>query len=278
MKSIVEACRVAVCMLAGLTLIGCSGGEGIDAKLSSESETAYRASLNKAWLKMSDEEQNAYNWAVNNLSLDMFLVKYPNATPREVINRQADEYIKAVNERISTTTAEYAQKKTELEAQEANLAQLDAELGKITASNIAIARSSSFGHPEIRYTVMNNSRFNISKAYWNAWVFVDGEQTSNRSCRVFGFFKSDGGLSAGKTLNARHSLFSGCDAWKTLEVQNAKQLQYQMEIDKTSVEDFGERKIRPTYSPTKADYEKQLQQDAENVAAAVKIKTDLKNK
>lgn len=272
----IKARSAAACVLAGLVLFGCGSGEGIDAKLASESEAAYRTSLNKAWLKMSAEEQSSYNWAVNNLSLDMFLVKYPNATPREVINRQADEYIKAVNEQIATTTAEYAQQKKTLDEQEATLAQIDAELGKITASSIAIVRAAPFGDPEIRYSVTNNSRFNVSKAYLNAWVFVDGEQTSNRSCRIFGYFKSDGGLSAGKTLIARHTLFSGCDAWKTLEVKNAKQLQYKMEIDKASVEDFGERKIRPTYSPTKADYEKQLKKDAENVAAAVKIKADLK--
>lgn len=272
----VKARSAAACVVATLVLLGCGSGEGLDAKLASESEAAYRTSLNKAWLKMSTEEQNAYNWAVDNLSMDMFLVKYPKATPREVINRQADEYIKSVTERIAKTTAEYAQQKKTLDEQEAHLAQVDAELGKITASSIAIVRGAAFGDPEIRYTVTNNSRYNVSKAYFNAWVFVDGEQQSNRSCRVFGYFKSAGGLSAGKTLNARHSLFSGCDAWKTLEVKNAKQLQYQMEIDKESVEDFGERKIRPSYSPTKADYEQRLKQDADNVAAAVKIKADLK--
>ncbi|MFC7288500.1 hypothetical protein ACFQPC_10670 [Herminiimonas glaciei] len=276
MKSMVKARSAVACVVASLVLLGCGSGEGIDAKLASDSEAAYRTSLNKAWLKMSADEQNSYNWAVNNLGLDMFLVKYPNATPREVINRQADEYIKAVNERIATTAAEYAQKKKTLDEQEAILAQVDAELGKITTSAIAIVRGASFGDPEIRYTITNNSRFNVSKAYLNAWVFVDGEQTSNRGCRVFGYFKGDGGLSAGKTLNARHNMFSSCDAWKTLEVKNARQLQYQMEIDKESVEDFGERKIRPSFSPTKADYEKQLKQDAENVAAAVKIKADLK--
>jgi hypothetical protein len=276
MKAMVKARSAAACVVASLVLLGCGSGEGLDAKLASESEAAYRTSLNKAWLKMSTEEQNAYNWAVDNLSMDMFLVKYPKATPREVINRQADEYIKSVTERIAKTTAEYAQQKKTLDEQEANLAQVDAELGKITASSIAIVRGAAFGDPEIRYTVSNNSRYNVSKAYFNAWVFVDGEQQSNRSCRVFGYFKSAGGLSAGKTLNARHSLFSGCDAWKTLEVKNAKQLQYQMEIDKESAEDFGERKIRPSYSPTKADYERRLKQDADNVAAAVKIKADLK--
>lgn len=272
----VKARSAAACVVASLVLLGCGSGEGLDAKLASESEAAYRTSLNKAWLKMSTEEQNAYNWAVDNLSMDMFLVKYPKATPREVINRQADEYIKSVTERIAKTTAEYAQQKKTLDEQEAHLAQVDAELGKITASSIAIVRGSAFGTPEIRYTVTNNSRYNVSKAYLNAWVFVDGEPRSNRSCRVFGYFKSDGGLAAGKTLVTRHSLFSGCDAWKTLEVKNARQLQYQMEIDKESVEDFGERKIRPSYSPTKADYEQRLKQDADNVAAAVKIKADLK--
>lgn len=276
MEAIVNVRSAGACVLAGLVLFGCGRGEGIDARLASESEAAYRTSLNKAWLKMSAEEQSSYNWAVGNLNMDMFLVKYPNATPREVINRQADEYIKEVNERIATTTAEYAKKKKTLDEQEAILAQVDAELNKISASSIAIVRDRSFGDPEIRYTVTNNSRFNVSKAYLNAWVFVDGEQKSNRACRVFGYFKSDGGLSVGKTLVARHSLFSDCDAWKTLEVKNAKQLQYQMEIDKDSVEDFGERKIRPTFSPTKADFEQQLKQDAENVAAAVKVKADLK--
>ena len=276
MKAIVKGRTVVVCAVVGIVLFGCGSGEGIDAKLATDSEAAYRTSLNTAWLKMSAEEQNSYNWAVGNLNLDMFLVKYPRATPREVINRQADEYIKTANERIVATTAEYAKQKKTLDEQEAILAKVDSELNKITASSISIARGYSFGDPEIRYTVTNNSHFNVSKAYLNAWVFVDGEKTSHRSCHVFGYFKSDGGLSAGKTLATRHSLFSGCDAWKTLEVKNAKQLQYQMEIDKDSVEDFGERKIRPTFSPTKADFEQQLKQDAENIEAAVKMKASLK--
>lgn len=276
MNTIFKARSVVAYALVSIILFGCGGGEGVDAKLATESETAYRASLNKAWLKMSGEEQNAYNWAVGNLALDMFMVKYPRATPREVINRQADEYIKSVTERMATTTAEYARQKKTLDEQEAILAEVDTELDKITASSIAIVRGGSFGDPEIRYTVTNNSRFDVSKAYLDAWVFVDGEANSQRSCRVFGYFKSDGGLSAGKTLVARHNMFSGCSAWKTLEVKNAKQLQYQMQIDKGSVEDFGERKIRPSFSPTRADFEQQLKQDAENIAATVKMKADLK--
>ena len=119
MKAMVKARSAAACVVASLVLLGCGSGEGLDAKLASESEAAYRTSLNKAWLKMSAEEQNAYNWAVDNLSMDMFLVKYPKATPREVINRQADEYIKSVTERIAKTAAEYAQQKKTLDEQEA---------------------------------------------------------------------------------------------------------------------------------------------------------------
>ena len=46
MKAMVKARSAAACVVASLVLLGCGSGEGLDAKLASESEAAYRTSLN----------------------------------------------------------------------------------------------------------------------------------------------------------------------------------------------------------------------------------------
>jgi len=97
-----------IALLMTFVLTGCD--RGVDVKLSGLNETAYRASLNRAWQDMTGDQQRAYNWAVSDLSLKSLAAKYPEMTPRKVIEREADEYIARQTKKIPELKAELAAK------------------------------------------------------------------------------------------------------------------------------------------------------------------------
>ncbi|CAM5543975.1 hypothetical protein [Eoetvoesiella caeni] len=65
----------AVSLGLAVFLAGC-GGKGVDKKIATDSEAAYRKTLDEAWVDMSAAQQSAYNWAVSNYSLEGLIEAY----------------------------------------------------------------------------------------------------------------------------------------------------------------------------------------------------------
>lgn len=259
---------------AVLFLSGC--GKGIDAKLATESEPAYRASLNRAWQEMSAEQQEAYNWAVSNFTLEQLVAKYPSMTPRTVISKESDEYIKLKTQQVAATTADFASNADRLAREEKMLRDVEAELAKLVVTGAGIANKSFGFGKEFVFVTKNDSQFDISSATWDAWLFIDGEQKSDRHCRVRAYYKIHGGLPRGKSVKYAFDVgFMDCNNWDTLEVRNAKNKQFQLKLDNASVENFSEKKVLPTFSPTRADYEKSIKAAKDEIEVAMKAKATL---
>jgi hypothetical protein len=257
-----------------LGLSGC--GKGVDAKLATENEQAYRPSLNKAWQDMSPEQQQAYNWAVSNFSLEQLVAKYPSMTPRTVINKEADEYIKLKTQEVASITAELTKNAERLAQEEKSVRGVTAELAKITATGIGISNKSFGIAKEFVFVTQNDSQFDVSSAQWDAWLFIDDEQKSDRHCSVRAYYKVYGGLPHGKSLKYSFDVgFMDCTNWDTLEVKNAKTKRFKLELDNASVENFGEKKILPHYSTTRADYENAIKKAKDEIEVAMKAKATL---
>lgn len=258
--------QIGASVLGLVLLAGCTG-KGLDAPLTTTDEASYRASLDAAWVDMTEPQQAAFNWAVSDLNLQQLAAKYPSVTPREVIRREADEYLERKTQQAAQITAELAAKAEQLAAQEAALQEVEAELAKISATGQTIQDRFGFGKDFV-YEVRNGSRFNLSSAQWNAWLYLNDEDTSTRHCKVYGNFKHHGGLRAASSMQQTFEVgFMHCENWNTLEVQNAKNKQYLMELEPASVKNFDEQPILPARSTTRADYETAIaaaQQEAEN--------------
>lgn len=76
---------------------------------------------------------------------------------------------------------------------------VDAELAKISATGIGINNSFGFGK-EFVFLTKNDSQFDISYASWDAWLFINGEEKSDRHCKVSAYYKINGGLPRGKSM------------------------------------------------------------------------------
>ena len=246
-----------ICVGLVMALSGC--GKGVDAKLSTTNDVAYRASLNRAWVDMSAEQQLAYNWAVRYLSIEQLVAKYPSITPRRVVNTEADDHIALKTQELVTITAELAKNAERFDREDKSLREVSAELAKVNATGVGIkAATFGFGRTFV-FVTKNDSRFDISSARWNAWLFIDGEQRSERHCALHAFYKVHGGLPRGESLEYAFNVgFMDCRNWDTLEVRNATKLQFKLELDPASVEDFGEKTILPHFPLTRARYEKAM--------------------
>lgn len=265
----------AVSLGLAVFLAGC-GGKGVDKKIATDSEAAYRKTLDEAWVDMSAAQQSAYNWAVSNYSLEGLIEAYPAITPRKVIDTEADLYIKHHTAEIATVTANLAGDAARLESEERHLKEVTEELGKIVIQPIGL-KAGIFGDATLEYVVRNGSKYDVSSVRFDAWVFVDGEERSDRKCELYGFFKREGGLASGKSLKLLATPRGmNCRSWNTLEVQKAKALSYRADIDVESVENFADKRILPELSkPTRSDYEQAIERSEEAIATAVRAKASL---
>lgn len=240
-----------------LFLLGCSKG-GVDASLSSKNEHAYRETLNRAWVKMTPEQQEAFNWAVSNFTLEQLFNKYEELTPRSVITAEANEYIALQQKKIFAATKEMTKNAAELLEQEKILKEVTEELAEITVSGTSLKKD-IWGKEEVAYTVQNDSAYNLTSMLWDAWLFIDSEAQSTRHCTVYSGFKHDGGLPSGKARQRTVAMDNfGCAAWDTLEVKNAKTLSFRFDLKPESVKDFAEKTILPDYRVTRQSYQERI--------------------
>ncbi len=270
-----RAFRLLIFFAGALLLAGC--GKGIDARLSVNDERSYRESLNKAWEVMTDEQKNAFNWAVSNLSLDEFFRRYPKSTPRDVISSEADAYIKLKTEALAKVTAEYARDAAKLAEQERVTKNTLDELAKITVRSAVMGKDSFFRSVRLTFVTDNGSRYGVSNADWDAWLFLDNNEKPSASCRISAYYKTDGGLDSGKSKSYSTSrLGFDCRDWDTIEIQRAKLRNVVMELVPESVQDFGERKILPQFEVSRASYETAMKDLKAEIQAAENYKAVLK--
>lgn len=268
--------KIYVILTVGLYVLLSGCGKGVDAKLATTNEQAYRVSLNAAWQDMNAEQQNAYNWAVSNFTLEQLIAKYPSLTPRMVITREADEYIKVKTQEIAEITADLTKNADRLAEEEKIVRDVDAELTKIGATGVGINNSFGFGK-EFVFITKNDSQFDISSASWDAWLFINGEEKSDRHCKVSAYYKVHGGLPRGKSMKYSFDIgFMNCNNWDTLEVKNAKSKQFKLELDRDSVENFAEKKVRPHFSTTRVTYENRINAAKSEIESAMEAKVALK--
>jgi hypothetical protein len=231
-------------------LLGACGGKGIDRKLDTgHGPDAYKTSLGEAVKDMTQEDGEAFDWAVSDLSIEALNQRYPNATPRSIIQGES----KLMRDRAP-------QQITQLESVKPKYDAILAEMTKLTTSNAVLTMERNFHglQPTVVAQIQNNSRLPVSQLKWRASLYLDDQKTPvatsdildvyNNSFKGNSMFGSPqqvdaGGLPAGATAKRSFTIgfVSGDPNWTTLEVQNAKARRVLLEPIVESVKDFGNR-------------------------------------
>ncbi|HUH88506.1 MAG TPA: hypothetical protein VL003_10740 [Pusillimonas sp.] len=266
---------VSLGLASAFVLSGC-GKAGIDKNIVTDSEANYQKTLSAAWASMTPAQQEAYNWAVRNFTLEQLTATYSTITPRKLIENEAEYSIKRHSAEIGESTKGLAKHAQRWAQEEQQVESATTELNKITFTPIGFVRNRFSGKMDFEYMVRNGSTYDVSFLAFDAWVLVDAEEGAGRHCRVLGVFAHRGGLPSGKTLKTSFEPGFECRAWRTPEVQNAHNLSYRFEVDVNSVKDFGERKILPELTrPLRSDFERTIKHSEEAIAAAMRAKASL---
>lgn len=221
--------RPRAALVLPLTFMLAACGSGVDKKLDTTSADTYRASLDVAAKDMSDKDKQAFDWAVQDLTVDDIRRRYPSSTPREIIRAEAKE----VND---TYPARIKQLEAALPRYDAALAQIKA----ITVTGAAFTLGKDFFglQPKITATVHNGSNLPVSSLKWHAELYVDDGKDPVAESDPTDVYEH--GLNPGATADRKFTIgfVSGDAAWKTLAIQNAKTTRVVLTVKPDSVEDF----------------------------------------
>lgn len=226
--------KFCITAMALMILCGCSS-KGLDKDLKTgEGKEAFGASLNEALKDMSQEEKEAFAWAVSDLNLDSLHQKYPNASPREIIRGE----VKMVQEAAP-------KKLKELEEEKLKYDPILADLKNIKAQSIEFSLPKDFHglQPTINATITNNSKFAVSFLQWFAELYVDGKAAPVATAELSDAYNNSNGLNPGASVKRSFTVgfVVGDSRWTTLEIQNAKNRVVKLTIIPESVRDFSDK-------------------------------------
>jgi len=267
-------------------LIPAAYAAGLDTTLSTADSVAYRHSLDEAWKHMSEAQQKAYNWAVGDASLGTLASKYPELTPRKVIERETEDYIARKTASIADMQAELAADADKLAREEKIVLAALAELAKVTISETGFQKiPDASGREELRFnfTVNNASQSSLASAKWDARLFLNDKEQTGRYCQITTNYSQTGGLASGNSnagfVTITPAKGSGattqCPQWNTPEVQQAASPIVKITLDPGSALDLGNTPILPHFSPVRADYERNIASEQEDLKTAQKMRAAL---
>lgn len=226
-------CKLFAVALSALLLAACAGP--MDSHLvTDQGEAAYFASLNPMFAQMTPEQQEAFNWSVSDLSIAQLHQRYPNASPRQVIQGET---------RLVSTS--YPERIAALQPQREAFERLQTELGQLRSDNVQLRIVQDFHglQPWLRADFHNASTLSFSTSGWTARLYLD---TANEPVASYSFtlnHRRRGGLLPGETESHDIPLgfVSGDAAWMTLEVRNASRRRVEIAPSDEGNTDLGER-------------------------------------
>ena len=199
-------------------------------------EAQFNASLEAIYPKLTADQQEAFHWAVGDYNLGGLDRDYPNGSPRQIVQGQARRLMPSLSDRIR-----------ELEQQKAQQQAILADLAHIEAlAPTFVIEPSDFGQqPTIRAVIKNGSSRVISKARWEAAMYLDNRPRPVIKSVVLDDYRRRGGLAPGASLSTTIPLEMafGDNAWKSLEIQQARSRHVTLKALPESVLDEGGRPV-----------------------------------
>ena len=197
-------------------------------------QAAYFARLNPLFAQMTPAQQEAFNWAVSDLSIDQLQQRYPDASPRQVIQSETRLVSDTYPERIAA-----------LQPQLQAFQQLQEQLGQLRSDNVQFRIEQDFHglQPSLRADFHNASGLSFSTTGWTARMYLDGADAPVASYSFTLNHRRRGGLLPGETESHDIHLgfVSGDPAWMTLEIRKASQRRVEIVRSEQGNTDLGER-------------------------------------
>lgn len=219
--------------LSALLLAACAGP--MDSHLvTGQGDAAYFARLDPLFAQMTPAQQEAFNWSVSDLSIDQLHQRYPNASPRQVIQGET-----------RLVSDSYPEKIAALQPQREAFELLQAQLEQLRSDNVQLRIEQDFHglQPYLKADFHNPSDLSFSTTGWTARLYLN---TANEPVASYSFtlnHRRRGGLLPGETESHDIHLgfVSGDPAWMTLEVRNASRRRVEILPSEQGNTDLGER-------------------------------------
>lgn len=201
---------------------------------------AFKVDIGTRAEKMSSDELNAYNWAVDGMSYERLIEVAPNKTPREVIRMKVADAKREVEQGMA-----FAEKAA------ADFEEVRADLQKITASDVKLHFEKGFhGHmPHVNFKVANGSRYDIGTMGWVASLRINGSEKPEATKALSMYYKNSQMLAmrSGQSYSEQHQIgfVSGDAAWTTQTVLQADNHLVTVEPDLAAIRDLEGNRILP---------------------------------
>lgn len=253
-RNILSAFLVGVSLLLG----ACTKGPMDTPLVMGKGIEAYKVDLNSRAEKMTQDELNAFNWAVEDVTYDQLISLAPNKTPREVIRIA----VKNAKARVEQDMA--ATEKAVSEFEEIRL-----QLMKIAATKIQFRQEKTFfGYmPHLKFDASNASRFDVGYIRWIATVRVNGSEKPEASKGLNMNYKNSKFLAMKSdfSYSEQHQIghVSGDYAWTTQTILQAKMVEVSVEPDLEAIKDLEGNHILPESPYPRIEKLKNLAKGAE---------------
>lgn len=228
-----DARKLFAVAISALLLAACAGP--MDSPLvTGQGEAAYFARLNPLFAQMTPAQQEAFNWSVSDLSIDQLHQRYPDASPRQVIQGET---------RLVSTS--YPERIAALQPQLEAFQHLQAELGQLRSDNVQFRIEQDFHglQPRLKADFHNASSLSFSTSGWTALLYLNAADEPVARYSFTLNHRRRGGLLPGETESHDIHLgfVSGDPAWMTLEVRNASRRRVEIVPSDEGNTDLGER-------------------------------------
>lgn len=223
-----------VLIIAGLFLTG-HIGPGFDRKLDTTSDETYKKSLQDNGTLFFPNQVEAFNWAVEGETASELIARYPSSSAREILKGEI--------ERKSVSLA--SQKKQQEQAM-TDQKPLEDDLAKIKTGPIESAFSADFFGPihTIKVTVINQSKQTITKAEWDAKLFLDSGTTPTAEMDMTTSFPEGLKPQESKQATFRISSFGfDHEDWRSDRVRQSRNRRIELSLKPYSIEGMQGKKL-----------------------------------
>lgn len=224
-----------VCLGLVFMLTACS--KGIDKPLVTDKGLEnFTVSLTAARKDMTSQDNDAFEWAVSNLSLADMNARYPNQSARQIVHGEARDVLTRLQPEIMTLEKELATWTREV-----------GEINKVVATDVSFSLEKDFFglQPRIKASILNGSKYSYSMLSWRAELYLNGATKPVAVSEQLDAYGSSGGLGSGARVRREMTVgfVSGDRTWSTLEIQNAAERRVKLTVVPTEAKDFGERHL-----------------------------------
>jgi hypothetical protein len=247
-------------ILLCLSVAGCS--KGLDLKPDFSSHELYKVKINKDLKEIGDAKKEAFNWAVDDISIDDLGKNHKDHSYLQIAKIEIDKKVDL--------------SKKELPDGRAKILSVLEELKKVQVEAFNPRIVGDFFGAQFKFDtkISNLSSYDFSKLVWIASLYLNGSDTAVAKASVVTHYESSGGLRTNQvgTETIKVGSFNPPEGWVNLAAQNAKELKVVLELDNAF--DFSNKSYIETQLLERVNYLAEVPAIAEKYKVALEKKDE----